>query len=360
MNFTIFSAELENMVKEIKVLPVLKAKYNKSDDQIYFSFGKNIEVIRSYKYQGRIIYQYWVIGNIDSVYDTNDPVIIDTCEIMDFLKGFASKEERVLTGSIDVNKLKIENVQISLNVTSILSLPYFYNDEYTGHVVMPADMLKTVFDTVANFNYRKVLEGVHITKRNGKLICEGSDAHRAAIKETDLAEITEKEMPLDIIIPKLAVNAILRKKQEKVAITYNRKYIKCENIISELIDDKYPNIPMIIPSHCNEKIEIELKELEKAIKNLDGKTNSLNDAVEMCQQVINAKFGSETVSMKTDLDTWNPVWLKRGYIAEFIKSVKKLCGNHTVIFEKKSGSNCIKFSLKDNNEFTGVMSKIIV
>lgn len=360
MNLNIKTTELNQIVNEIKALPILKAKYNKSDDQIYFSFGKNITVIRSYKYQGRIIYQCWMIGNIDSIYDTNDPVIIDTCEIINFLKGFASTEEKVLTGSIDVNKLKIENVEISLSVTSILSLPYFYNDEYTGHVVMPADMLKTVFDTVANCNYRRVLEGVHITKRNGKLICEGSDAHRAAIKETDLAEITEKEMPLDIIIPKLAVNAILRKKQEKIAITYNRRHIKCGNIIAELIDDKYPNIPMIIPNNCNEKIEIELKELEKAIKNLRGKTNSLNDAIELCEQVINAKFGSEAIKTKTYRNWWNPVWLKREFIEEFIKSVKKLCGNHTIIFEKKSGSNCIKFSLADNNEFTGVLSRIIV
>ena len=35
MNFTIFSAELENMVKEIKVLPVLKANYNRADDAMY-------------------------------------------------------------------------------------------------------------------------------------------------------------------------------------------------------------------------------------------------------------------------------------------------------------------------------------
>lgn len=362
MNLNIKTTELNQIVNEIKSLPILKAKYNKSDDQIYFSFGKNIEVIRSYKYQGRTVYQSWMIGTIDNAgeHGTNNPVIIDTCEIINFLKGFASKEEKVLTGSIDVNKLTIENVEISLNVTTVLIMPHFYNNNYTGHIVMPADMLKTVFDTVANCNYRRVLEGVHITKRNGKLICEGSDAHRAAIKETDLAEITEKEMPLDIIIPKLAVNAILRKKQEKIAITYNRRHIKCGNIIAELIDDKYPNIPMIIPNNCNEKIEIELKELEKAIKNLRGKTNSLNDAIELCEQVINAKFGSEAIKTKTYRNWWNPVWLKREFIEEFIKSVKKLCGNHTIIFEKKSGSNCIKFSLADNNEFTGVLSRIIV
>lgn len=363
MNLNIKTTELNQIVNEIKALPILKAKYNKSDDQIYFNFGKNIEVIRSYKYQGRTVYQSWMIGNIDNAgeHGTNNPVIIDTCEIIDFLKGFASKEEKVLTGTIDVNKLTIENVEISLNVTSVLTMPHFYNNNYTGHIVMPADMLKTVIDNVANCNYRKVLEGVHITKRNGKLICEGSDAHRAAIQETDLAEITEKDLPVDIIIPKMAVNAILRKKQERIAITYNRKHIKCGNIIAELIDDKYPNIPMIVPNYCNESMEIELKALEKAIKNLRGKTNSLNDAVEMCQQVINAKFGSEAISTKTDRDTWwNPVWLKREYIEEFIKSVKKLCGNHTVIFEKTNKSNVVKFSLKDNKEFTGVMSRIIV
>ena len=362
MNLNIKTTELDQIVNEIKALPILKAKYNKSDDQIYFSFGNNIEVIRSYKYQGRTIYQNWEIGNIDNAeeHGTNNPVIIDTCEIIDFLKGFASKEEKTLTGSIDVNKLTIESVEISLSVTTVLIMPHFYNDEYTGHIVMSADMFKTVFNAVANFDYRKVLEGVHVTKRNERLICEGSDAHRVAIKETESAEIEEKKLPLDIIIPKLAINAILRKKQEKISITYNRKYIKCENIIAELIDGKYPNIPMIIPNNCNEKIEIELKELEKAIKNLRDKTNSLNDAIELCEQVINAKFGSEAIKTKTYRNWWSPVWLKREFIEEFIRSVKKLCGNHTVIFEKTSGNNCIKFSLKDNKEFTGVLSRIIV
>ena len=360
MNFTIFSAELANMVKEIKVLPVLKANYNKADDAIYCNFaGNKISVMRKREHHSREVFQNWNIGKIDNANDFPEILCFCTADIFEILSGFANDDNREINCSVDYdniivfdNKIRIKG-QLSHNSRSV---PEIKHEQW---IKIPCDMFKSVIDFASDENYRIALEGIHVHIRDNNLIVEGCDAHRAGIKKMPLSEleyiwITEP----DFIIQKEVITAILKSKTESIQVFYDARYVKCGGITSEMIHQDYPNIAMIIPNHCDQKLEIELKMLEKAVKNLKGKTNKLNDAVEVSAEGITGLFSSEPIAALAA--AWQPVHLKRSYLAELVKAVKFLTGNHTVIFERTDKNNSVKVSLKDNTSYTGVLCKIIV
>lgn len=359
MNFTIYSAELENMVKEIKVLPVLKANYNRADDAMYLNFAANkISVMRKRTHHSRENFQSWTIGKIDNN-DFPETLCFCTADIFEVLSGFASSDNREINCSVDYdniivfdNKIRIKG-QIAHNPRTI---PEFKNEQW---IKIPCDMFKAVIDFASDENYRIALEGIHVHTRDNNLIVEGCDAHRAGIKKMPLSELEYiwiKEP--DFIIQKEVITAILKSKSDSVQVFYDERYVRCGGITSEMIHQDYPNIAMIIPSKCDQKLEIELKALEKAVKNLKGKTNKLNDAVEVSAEGLTGLFSREPIAGFAA--SWNPVHLKRSYLAELVKAVKFLTGNHTIIFERTDKNNSVKVSLKDNNSYTGVLCKIIV
>lgn len=359
MNFTIYSAELENMVKEIKVLPILKANYNRADDAMYLNFAESkISVMRKRTHHSRENFQSWTIGKIDNN-DFPETLCFCTADIFEVLSGFASSDNREINCSVDYdniivfdNKIRIKG-QISHNPRTI---PEFKNEQW---IKIPCEMFKSVIDFASDENYRIALEGIHVHIRDNNLIVEGCDAHRAGIKKMPLSELEYiwiKEP--DFIIQKEVITAILKSKADSVQVFYDERYVRCGGITSEMIHQDYPNIAMIIPSHCDQKLEIELKALEKAVKNLKGKTNKLNDAVEVSAEGLTGLFSREPIAGFAA--SWNPVHLKRSYLAEVVKAVKFLTGNHTIIFERTDKNNSVKVSLKDNNSYTGVLCKIIV
>lgn len=358
MNFIIFSAELENMVKEIKVLPVLKANYNRADDAMYFNFaGNKISVMRKRTNHSREIFQSWTIGKIDNN-DFTENLCFCTADIFEVLAGFANADNREINCSVDYDNIIVfdNKIRIKGQIADPRNIPEIKNESW---IKIPCDMFKSVIDFASDENYRIALEGIHIHIRDNNLIAEGCDAHRAGIKNMPLSELEYvwiKEP--DLIIQKEVITAILKSKAETVQVFYDERYAKCNGITSELIHQDYPNIAMIIPNHCDQKLEIELKTLEKAVKNLKGKTNKLNDAVEVSGEAITGIFSSEPITALAA--AWQPVHLKRSYLAEVVKAVKFLTGNHTVIFEKMNKNNSVKVSLKDNSSYTGVLCKIIV
>ena len=96
----------------------------------------------------------------------------------------------------------------------------------------------------------------------------------------------------------------------------------CNGIITPLITADYPNLQMIVPNHTEEKLEIQLAELEKALKALKGKTNTLNDCIEVTDSVFNAKYTS--LPVKSEGYNWSPVHLRRGFLADIVKYLKKV------------------------------------
>ena len=358
MNFTIFSAELENMVKEIKVLPVLKANYNRADDAMYINFaGNKISVMRKRTNHSREIFQSWNIGKIDNN-DFPEILCFCTADIFEVLSGFANADNREINCSVDYDNIIVfdNKIRIKGQSASFPYMPELKNDQW---IKIPCDMFKAVIDFASDENYRIALEGIHVHIRDNNLIVEGCDAHRAGIKKMPLSELeyTWIKEP-DFIIQKEVITAILKSKKESVQVFYDARYVRCGGITSEMIHQDYPNIAMIIPNHCDQKLEIELKMLEKAVKNLKGKTNKLNDAVEVSEEGLTGLFSREPIAALAA--SWQPVHLKRSYLAELVKAVKFLTGNHTVIFEKMNKNNSVKVSLKDNTSYTGVLCKIIV
>ena len=369
MKANISEIDFEKIVKDIRNFSIIKGQKTKDNDKIYFIFNSSnirVHIIRVYYNAGLpdSIYQSWEVGYLfPKPDDTNNCICFNTCEIINFLKAHSGNDYNNLLNVIsDQNKITIARDNITNTIEGFISnMPEIPSEKVKTSFTIDTDMLEAVIDTVSvNESYREYLKGVHIITKDDKFICESSDAHRASIKETELEKIEiSGDRNINVVIPGVVIKAILATSRHNCKIEITKNHVMCNGIITQSITDKYPNLQMIVPSRTEEQLEIQLTELEKALKALRGKTNTLNDCIEVTDSVFNAKYTS--LPVKAEGINWSPVHLKRGFLADIVKYLKKLDRRCSVIFDKSSGrGNVIKVTAKGNKNYTGVVCRIVV
>ena len=368
MKANISEIDFEKIVKDIRNFSLIKGQKTKDNDKIYFIFNSNnirVHIIRIYNAGfSDNIYQSWEVGYVfPKPDDTNDCICFNTCEIINFLKAHSGDDYNNLLNVIsDQNKITIARNNITNTIAGCISnMPEIPAEKVKTSFTIDTDMLEAVIGTVSvNESYRYFLKGVHIITKDDKFICESSDAHRASIKEIELEKIEiSGDRNINIIIPGIVIQAILATSRHNCKIEITKNHAICNGIITPLIVADYPNLQMIIPNRTNEQLEIELSELEKALKALKGKTNTLNDCIEVTDSVFNAKY--TCLPVKAAGVNWSPVHLRRGFLADIVKYLKKLDRYCSVVLDKSSGrGNVIKVTAKGNKNYTGVVCRIVV
>lgn len=368
MKADICEIDFERIVKDIRNFSIIKGKKTKDNDKMYFIFNSNnirVKIIRVYNAGFTDnVYQSWEVGYLcPKPEDTNNCICFNTCEIINFLKAHSGDDYNNLLNVIsDQNKITIARNNITNSIEGFISnMPEMPSEKVKTSFVIDTDMLEAVINTVSvNESYRYFLRGVHIITKDNKFICESSDAHRASIKETELEKIEiSGDRNINVIIPGVVIEAILATSRHNCKIEITKNHVICNGIITPLIIADYPNLQMIVPNHTEERLEIQLTELEKALKALKGKTNTLNDCIEVTDSVFNAKYTS--LPVKSEGYNWSPVHLKRGFLADIVKYLKKLDRYCSVVLDKSSGrGNCIKVTAKGNKNYTGVVCRIVV
>ena len=368
MKANISEIDFEKIVKDIKNFSIIKGKKTKDNDKMYFIFNSSnvrVQIIRVYNagYSDNV-YQSWQVGYLfPKPEDTNNCICFNTCEIINFLKAHSGDDcDNLLNVISDHNKITIARNNIENSIEGFISdMPEIPSEKVKTSFVIDTDMLEAVIDTVSvNESYRYFLRGVHIITKDDKFICESSDAHRASIKETELEKIEiSGDRNINVIIPGIVIQAILATSRHNCKIEITKNHAICNGIVMPLIIADYPNLQMIVPNHTEEKLEIQLSELEKALKALKGKTNNLSDCIEVTDSVFNAKYTS--LPVRAEGFNWSPVHLRRGFLADIVKYLKKADRYCSVIFDKNSGrGNCIKVTAKGNKNYTGVVCRIVV
>ena len=368
MKANISEIDFEKIVKDIRNFSIIKGQKTKDNDKIYFIFNSNnirVHIIRVYNAGfSDNVYQTWEVGYVfPKPDDTNDCICFNTCEIINFLKAHSGDDYNNLLNVIsDQNKITIARNNITNTIAGCISnMPEIPSEKVKTSFTIDTDMLEAVINTVSvNESYRQFLKGVHIITKNDKFICESSDAHRASIKETELEKIEiSGDRNINVIIPGVVIDAILATSRHNCKIEITKNHAICNGIVTPLIIAEYPNLQMIIPTHTTEQLEIPLAELEKALKALKGKTNNLSDCIEVTDSVFNAKYTS--LPVKSEGINWSPVHLRRGFLADIVKYLKKLDRYCSVVLDKSSGrGNVIKVTAKGNKNYTGVLARIVV
>ncbi|MFZ2970070.1 MAG: DNA polymerase III subunit beta [Minisyncoccia bacterium] len=173
--------------------------------------------------------------------------------------------------------------------------------------------LSQVLPAVSNSESRMELTGILLDLsqiRKGKIILVATDSYRLAEKTVVLEKSNVSEEALktlgdinSIIIPKNTVQELVRDlddSDEILEVTISERQVLFSfgkaNMISRLIEGKYPDYKQVIPDSYKIKIEVYLKELLNAIRVASLFTNVSNNSIEL-------KISSSTKSIEVSAET---------------------------------------------------------
>ncbi len=152
---------------------------------------------------------------------------------------------------------------------------------------------KTLF-AVGDNDARYVLNGllVMLSAADRKLTIRlvGTDGHRLALAEQDLAEPPGKDMPKEIkaIIPKKAAQEIRNLLEEGadqplIGFTKNLMIFRKSGLLltSRLMEGNYPNYQQVIPKERDKKVTVDRLELEGALRRVAVLSREKTNAIKM-------------------------------------------------------------------------------
>ena len=132
---------------------------------------------------------------------------------------------------------------------------------------------------------RRVLNGVLMAFKEGKLTMVATDGRRLALVEHEVEFPDEAEA--EMILPTKAVNELLHILGEegdlKIYAHKNQAVFEFGNIVmsSKLIDGVYPNYRQVIPPSCEERVVIEREQLLTALRRVSLVTTEKSNSTRL-------------------------------------------------------------------------------
>ncbi len=235
---------------------------------------------------------------------------------------------------------------------------------------------KTLF-AVGDNDARYVLNGllVMLTSTDKKLTIRlvGTDGHRLALAEQDLAESTSKDMPREIkaIIPKKAAQEVRNLIEEGddqplIGFTKNLMIFRKSGLLltSRLMEGNYPNYQQVIPKDREKKVTVERGELEGALRRVAVLSREKTNAIKMTMAPgrvtlfsSNPDFGeaTEELTAKYAGDT-----LTTGFNARYLLDVLSVMDGETVSLQMEAPLSPCLIREPGNVGFTCVVMPIKV
>ena len=252
---------LTNIVEKRHSLPILM--------NVLLSFkSKNLKLITS-------DIEIEIMSTIEIEETENDQELtVSAKKLLDILKNMTNDDliefrylnERLL---ISQNKSKYNLQVLPANEFPIVNLP----PQPQKTINIPQKKLKELIQSIsfsmAFQDVRYYLNGLFIKITSEEIITVATDGHRLAINSdsVELAGIQDKE-EIEIIIPRKAVTEIEKLcdyTDEDLKITFYQQYLKLElkslQLITKLIDGKYPDYKKVIPDQTLTAVKIRRLEL---------------------------------------------------------------------------------------------------
>lgn len=215
---------------------------------------------------------------------------------------------------------------------------------------------ETIFATSKNTN-RPILTGVQFKLHDKELVLAATDSYRLAERKIELEDKIEEEKIY--IIPSrtlLELSKILAKSESKdveIEAGKNQILFKVDKVelISRLVEGKFPDYKKIIPTGNKTDIELSVPELSLALKrvNLFAKENNNGVKIEVLKEG-KMLISSDETKIGTD---------KSEILGKLIGEENKISLNAEYILDVLSNINSEKVSFSCNDDSTAVVIKPI-
>jgi DNA polymerase-3 subunit beta len=132
---------------------------------------------------------------------------------------------------------------------------------------------------------RRVLNGVLLAFRSGKLTMVATDGRRLALVEHEVEFPSDEEV--EMILPTKAVNELMHilKDEGDLAIHGQKNQVVFEfgetMMSTKLIEGVYPNYRQVIPSACEERVTVEREALLAAMRRVSLVTTDKSNATRL-------------------------------------------------------------------------------
>ncbi len=157
-----------------------------------------------------------------------------------------------------------------------------------GNETLTKAINETVFASSSNTS-RPVLSGLLITiaDKDDKLKFVATDSYRLAEKVVKIEKASEEEM--SFIVPARTMSELAKilgrsqDKEVKINVTKNQVLFKVDGIelISRLVEGKYPDYEKIIPAEQKTKVEVSVEDLSLVLKRVSLFARENNNSVKM-------------------------------------------------------------------------------
>ena len=309
------------------------------------------------------------IHQIENVEILEEGKTTTTSSIMyDIIRKFSSGKKINFSFSGE-NKLLVESEKSIFNLNCIDASEFPLTEENFNEnefLIKSKNLLKLLNKckfSVSNDETRHYLSGIffHQTKVEDKffLTAAATDSHRMSISKVRLNEEISFE---PIILPKKTIFqlcSLLEDYEGDVKISNLKSKIKFElnnsNLISKLIDGKFPNYVQVIPKNNKKKLDIDLKLFLDSVDRVasvsldkkDGVKFSLTkDRLNLSVNNTNSGDGKESLNVKFDHE------LDISFNSRYLLDVaSQLDGDKIEIFLNETGSPAL---IKDPSDFDSI------
>lgn len=160
------------------------------------------------------------------------------------------------------------------------------------------EMLKKTAYAASTDETRYVLNGVLLSFKGNKLAMVATDGRRLALVEHEME--FPKEAEADMIMPSKVVSELIHTLGDegplKLHATENQVVMEYGKVVvaSKLIDGTYPNYRQVIPTQCEERINVEREALQASLRRVSLLSTDRSSAAKLA-------FGKNklTISMNT-------------------------------------------------------------
>lgn len=165
--------------------------------------------------------------------------------------------------------------------------------------------IEQVRNSSAKDERRPVLTGIKIEtdKENKELRMVATDNYRIAVKRVQ-ADVKEN---IDFIIPHKTMNEVMRVVRGKVTLISEENMIEMKSekmdIISRVIEGKFPNYKQLIPEEIEDQIIFNKEELSNSIKRINALSETMKIGFEennMIMEPINKEHGEGREELDID------------------------------------------------------------
>ncbi|PAF44776.1 DNA polymerase III subunit beta [Helicobacter sp. 11S02596-1] len=215
--------------------------------------------------------------------------------------------------------------------------------------------IRKINPAVENSNQKIELSGALLDIKEYTLNFVATDTRRLAIVKHD----TQSVENLSIIIPKKAINEILKLFYDDLEIFYNQTQliIKTPNYLffTKLINGKYPDYEKIVPKSFKNEIKLPKDKIVESIRLINSLSNNIKLIIRPNEIIFesisdeNSESASTQIEFDTQIESEVIIGANSKYLLDFLSQIE------SVEFNLCLNEMNTPFTLKDGNFSTIIM-----